>query len=96
MSGTQTSGGFQASGTGFQVSTTPLLSGAALMGIGAVLGVAGLVLSGSALAIGVRRWVQQMDVPPAELARAKWAQAKAATSAGASAWQNGLAARGTR
>ena len=30
-------------------------------------------------------------MPPSEVARAKWAQAQAATSAGASAWQNGLA-----
>ena len=32
-----------------------------------------------------------METPPSELARQKWNQARAATHAGASAWQNGLA-----
>jgi hypothetical protein len=30
-----------------------------------------------------------MEVPPSEQARLKWAQARAAYAAGASAWQNG-------
>jgi hypothetical protein len=30
-----------------------------------------------------------MEVPPSELARQKWAQAKTAAAAGTSAWQNG-------
>jgi hypothetical protein len=33
-----------------------------------------------------------MDVPPSELAKVKLAQAKAAASAGAGAWQNGATA----
>ena len=78
------------------MSTGPLMTGGALMGIGALFGVAGLVLSGSALIRAVRQWVQEMDMPPSEVARAKWAQAKAATTAGASAWQNGLTAQGRR
>ncbi|MGA3153531.1 MAG: hypothetical protein ACLPN6_10835 [Streptosporangiaceae bacterium] len=86
----------QTPGSGFSVSTGPLMTGGALMGIGALFGVAGLVLSGSALIRAVRQWVQEMDMPPSEVARAKWAQAKAATSAGASAWQNGLATQGRR
>jgi hypothetical protein len=36
-----------------------------------------------------RKWVKQMDAPPSELARLKWEQAKAATAAGTSAWQDG-------
>ena len=30
-----------------------------------------------------------LEVPPSELARLKWVQARAAYTAGASAWQNG-------
>jgi hypothetical protein len=33
--------------------------------------------------------VKQMDVPPTELARQKWSQARAATAAGVGAWRNG-------
>ena len=36
-----------------------------------------------------RQWVSEMEVPPSELARAKWGQARAAMAAGAAAWQNG-------
>jgi len=86
----------QTAGGGFSVSTGPLMAGAALMGVGAMFGLAGLALSGSALIRGARQWVQEMDMPPSEVARAKWAQAKAATTAGASAWQNGLTAQGRR
>jgi hypothetical protein len=30
-----------------------------------------------------------MEVPPSELAKMKWGQARAAVNAGAQAWQNG-------
>jgi hypothetical protein len=33
-----------------------------------------------------------MEVPPSEVARLKWAQAKAAAAAGAGAWRNGPSA----
>jgi hypothetical protein len=33
-----------------------------------------------------------MEVPPSELAKLRWAQAKTAATAAASAWQNGLSA----
>jgi hypothetical protein len=36
-----------------------------------------------------RQWINEMEVPPSELARLKWTQARAAMSAGATAWQNG-------
>lgn len=82
--------------TGGYLNYTPLIFGAALMGIGAMTGLAGLVLSSSAVIRAARRWVQQMDKPPAEVAKVKLAQAKAATNAGVSAWQNGLTTSGTR
>jgi hypothetical protein len=36
-----------------------------------------------------RRRINEMEVGPNELARLKWAQARAAVAAGTSAWQNG-------
>jgi membrane protein implicated in regulation of membrane protease activity len=76
----------------FQVNTRPLAVGAALLGAGVVIGLAGLAVSGAALAVATRRWIDQLDTPPSELARQKWAQARAATAAGTSAWQNGVTA----
>ncbi len=76
----------------FEMNTRPLMIGAVLVGAGALIGAAGLVLGGTVIVAATRRWVDQLDTPPAELARQKWAQARAATTAGASAWQNGVTA----
>jgi hypothetical protein len=76
----------------FQLSTRPLTVGAALIGAGALVALAGWVVTGTVIASATRRWIRQLDVPPNELARQKWAQARAATTAGASAWQDGLPA----
>ena len=45
-------------------------------------------LSAAALADIARQWVNQQEVPPAELARQQVAKAKAATAAGASTWRS--------
>jgi hypothetical protein len=66
-----------------------LLCGVLLMGIGGVIGLTGLAIGSSAVLAAGRRWVQQMEVPPSELAKIKWAQAKAATAAGVGAWRDG-------
>jgi hypothetical protein len=42
-----------------------------------------------------RQWIQEMEVPPSELAKIKWTQARSAAAAGAAAWQNGVSARDT-
>jgi hypothetical protein len=73
----------------FQVHTGMLLTGAVLAGVGSLLGLAGLAISGAALADATRRWVNAMETPPSELAKQQLAKAKAATVAGASAWRNG-------
>jgi hypothetical protein len=73
----------------FRVNTRPLIVGGVLMGLGGVLGLAGVVVSGSCLAAAVRDWANRQEVPPSELARHHWARAKAATSAGTTAWRNG-------
>ena len=60
-----------------------------LIGTGGLLGCAGVLLLSSALVAATRRRVNQLDQPPSEIARLKWRQAKAATTAGAQAWRSG-------
>jgi hypothetical protein len=70
-----------------------LITGGSLVAAGALIALAGLAVGGTHLFAATRRWIQQMDVPPSEQARIKWAQAKTAAAAGAAAWQNGVSAR---
>ena len=76
-----------------ELSTGPLITSAALVGAGALIAVAGLAVGGSHLVSATRRWIREMEVPPREQARIKWAQAKSAAAAGNSAWHNGASAR---
>jgi hypothetical protein len=77
---------------GFQINTGTLIVGAVLIGIGSLIGLAGFALSSASLAAAARRYVNNMEVPPSELAKHHWARARAATVAGASAWRNGTGA----
>ena len=72
--------------------TGPLITGAVLVGAGAMVALVGLTVGGSHLISATRRWVQAMDVPPSEVAKAKWAQARTAAVAGTAAWRNGVLA----
>ena len=76
-----------------ELRTGPLVTGAALVGAGAMIALAGMAVGGSHLVSATRRWIREMEVPPREQARIKWAQAKTAATAGAAAWQNGVSAR---
>jgi hypothetical protein len=64
-----------------------VLVAALLAGAGGLLAVAGFSVACAALVAGARRWYRRVDLPPNELARLKWEQARAAVSAGAGAWQ---------
>jgi hypothetical protein len=75
-----------------EVRPAPLVTGGGLIVAGGLLMLAGVLVGGVHVFMATRKWVMEMDVPPSELARLKLAQAKAAASAGASAWQNGPAA----
>ena len=75
--------------SGPQFRAGPLIMSAALVGAGTLIALAGLAVGGSHLMSATRRWVREMEVPPTELAKLKWAQARAAAAAGATAWQNG-------
>ena len=73
----------------FRLNSRPLIVGGVLMGLSGVLGLAGIVVSGSCMAAAVRDWANRQEVPPTELARHHWHRAKAATAAGTTAWRNG-------
>jgi hypothetical protein len=62
---------------------------------GALIALAGLAVGGSHVLAAARRWIGEMEVPPSELAKIKWPQARSAATAGAAAWQNGIAAHDT-
>ncbi len=76
---------------GIELKTGPLLAGAVMVGVGSLLGLAGLAISGATLAAAARRYVNNMDVPPSQLAKQQLAKARAAASAGTEAWRNGAA-----
>ena len=78
--------------SGPQFRTAPLIISAAMVGAGTMIVLAGLAVGGGHLLSATRRWVNEMEVPPSEMARIRWTQAKAAMSAGAQAWQEGTQA----
>ena len=69
-----------------QVNMGQIRAGGILMGVGGALALAGAVVAGTALMAAFRQRVQQMDVPPSDLARQHWSAVKHATSAGLDVW----------
>jgi hypothetical protein len=72
--------------------TGPLITGGVLAAAGAMVALVGLAVGGSHLFSATRRWMQAMEVPPSEVARLKWVQARTAAAAGTAAWRNGMSA----
>ena len=66
-----------------------MITSAAIVGGGTLIALTGLAVGGGYLMSATRQRINEMEVPPSELARLKWTQARAAMSAGAAAWQNG-------
>ncbi|MHA6793968.1 hypothetical protein ACVGVM_10740 [Pseudonocardia bannensis] len=64
-----------------------LVTGVTLAGAATALGLAGLAMSIVVLLGHFRRWMRQTDVTPSEIARHRWTQARAATTAGREAWR---------
>jgi len=69
-----------------QVNMGQIRAGGILLGVGGALALAGAVVAGTALMAALRQRVQQMDVPPSDLARQHWSAVKHATSAGLDVW----------
>ena len=76
----------------FQVNRASMIIGGALIGTGGLIALIGVLVSGTAVAAGVRQWVRDQEVPPSEVLKHTWGQTKAAASAGSAAWQqhNGI------
>ena len=74
---------------GPQFRTAPLVTSAAMVGAGTLIALAGLAVGSGHLLSATRQWISEMEVPPTELAKLRWTQARAAMTAGAAAWQNG-------
>jgi hypothetical protein len=74
---------------GPQFRAAPLVTGAAMVGAGTLIALAGLAVGSGHLVSATRQWISEMELTPSELARLKWTQARAAMAAGAAAWQNG-------
>ena len=70
-----------------QVQSGPLITGGVLIGIGAMVALAGMVIAGSHVAAATRTWIKELEIPPGELARLKWEQAKTAAASGVTTWR---------
>jgi hypothetical protein len=86
--------GTQSSITRVQISSTnskALIVGFALVATGGLISLCGMGIGGTAAINAVRRWVMAQEEAPSVIVKRKMSQAKAATVAGASAWQDGMA-----
>ena len=78
----------QPAGNWPQVRSGPLVVGGILIGIGAVVAMAGVAVAGTHVAAATRAWIKDLETPPGQLARLKWEQAKAAAVAGSASWRD--------
>jgi hypothetical protein len=70
-----------------EVNSGPLMVGGILIGVGALVALAGVAVAGRHVFAATRAWVNELETPPDQVARLKWEQAKAAAAAGQAAWQ---------
>lgn len=77
----------QATGAWPQLESGPLVVGGVLIGVGAVVALVGVAVAVSHVVAATRRWADDLETPPGQLARLKWEQAKSAASAGADTWR---------
>jgi hypothetical protein len=71
----------------FELNKSSMIIGTVLFGSGALIGLVGMIVSGTAMASACRQWFRDLEMTPSEAARHKWSQTKAASAAGAAAWQ---------
>jgi hypothetical protein len=64
-----------------------------LAGTGAVLWAAGMALGSTALLRAAQDWINSLEQPPSELAKAKWQQLLSAAGAGNEAWKRAKSAK---
>ena len=78
----------QPAGNWPQVRSGPLVVGGVLIGIGAMVAMAGVAVAGTHLAAATRAWMRELETPPSQLARLNWEQARAAAVSGAATWRD--------
>ena len=82
----------QPTGNWPQVRSGPLVVGGILIGLGAVVGMAGVAVAGGHLVTAARNWMRELETPPGQLARLKWEQARSAAisaaASGAATWRD--------
>ena len=71
-----------------EVRSGPLMVGGILIGIGAVVAMAGAAVAGTHVVAATRAWMRALETPPDQLARLRWEQAKTAVAAGATTWRD--------
>jgi hypothetical protein len=69
-----------------------LIVGFALVATGGLISLCGMGIGGTAAVNAFRRWLMAQQEPPSQIVKRKISQAKAATTAGANAWHDGMAA----
>ena len=72
----------------FPLNGTSMVTSACLIGAASIIGITGMMVGSVALCTAARQWFRELEVPPGEVMKHKWGQTKAATMAGASAWQH--------
>ena len=77
----------QSANTWPQLQSGPLITGGVLIGIGTAVALAGLAIAGTHVVNATRAWIRELEIPPSELAKLKWEQAKTAAASGASTWR---------
>jgi hypothetical protein len=77
----------QPAGAWPQLESGPLITGGVLIGIGAVVALAGLTVAGSHVVAATRAWIKELETPPSQIAKLKWEQAKTAAASGANTWR---------
>ncbi len=76
------------SSSAFELNKSSMITGAVLFAAGGLIGLIGMFVSGTAIASACRQWFHDLEVTPSEAAKHKWSQTKAASAAGAAAWQH--------
>ena len=71
-----------------EVRSGPLMVGGILIGVGALVALAGMAIAGTHVGIATWGWLKDQETPPDQLARLRWEQAKSAWAAGASNWRD--------
>ena len=70
-----------------ELQSGPLITGGILIGVGAVVALTGLAIAGGHVVAASRSWIRELEIPPGELAKLKWEQAKTAAASGVSTWR---------